>query len=170
MLIKINSFKKIDRIKLMDIYSEGNIENIDYFYSDMSDKNEALKRIEDNFLNYIKENFFKNIRNKYMILEVDGIWVSALRLYYVEDGLYYIEALETHPEYRKKGYGAKLLLQVLDLLKETGGFKICDCIRKENIASLATHKKCGFEIVSEKGYDYLQKESDERSYGMEYTY
>ena len=79
----------------------------------------------------------------------------------------YIEALETHPEYRKKGYGAKLLLQVLDLLKETGGFKICDCIRKENIASLDNHKKCGFEIVSEKGYDYLQKESDERSYVME---
>ena len=105
-----------------------------------------------------------------MILEINGIWVSALRLNYIEHGLYYIEALETHPEYRKKGFAVKLLSEVLDLLKQQGNYKICSCVSHKNIPSLKTHQKCGFAIVNDAGYDYLQKKTDDECYGMQFSY
>lgn len=105
-----------------------------------------------------------------MILAVEGVWVSALRLYFVKDGFCYIEALETHPDYRKRGYAAQLLFSVINVLKDEGSFMLCGCVHKRNTASLATHKKCGFKIVSDNGYDYLRKEADERHFGMQYEY
>lgn len=171
MLLQIDSFSQIDGKKLMDIYREGNEENIDYFYPDMSDQVKALELVENSFLNYIQTDFLsKGSKNRYMVLETNGIWMSALRLYFVEDGLYYIEALETHPDYRKRGYAAKLLSEVVALLKESGPFRLCDCVSKKNVPSLATHKKCGFQIARDPGYDYLQNEVSEHCYGMEYAY
>lgn len=47
---------------------------------------------------------------------------------------------------------------------------LCDCVSKRNIPSLKTHEKCGFKIVSDNGYDYLEKESNEYCFGLEYRY
>lgn len=170
MLLQIDTFDKLDGRKLMDLYCEGNEENVEYFYPDMSDKNAALQKVENDFLEFLKTRFFCDRRNRYMILEINGIWVSALRLNYIEDGLYYIEALETHPEYRKYGFAAKLLSEVLDLMKQQGRYKICSCVGHNNIPSLKTHQKCGFSIVSDVGYDYLQKKTDDECYGMQLSY
>ncbi len=41
---------------------------------------------------------------------------------------------------------------------------------KKNTASLKTHEKCGFKIVSDKGYDYLSNEESDRDYSLEYNY
>lgn len=167
-LIKITDCVGLDEKKLMHIYSEGNLENTDYFYPDISDKVEAVKKVEKDFCNYIKTEFL-NGKNAYYVLEADGIWVSALRLNFIEDGFYYIEALETSPQHRRKGYAAKLLNAVTAELKETrGNFKVFDCVSKKNAASIGAHKKCGFKIESENGYDYLQKEYDDHCYGLMY--
>ena len=170
MIIEINSFDQVDRRKLMDVYRESNIENTDYFYPDISDKDEALQKVECDYLNYIENDFLADRKNQYMVLERDGIWVCALRLYRVDDRLYFIEALETRPEHRRKGYGAQLLAGVIDLLKSQGTYTIRDCVDKKNTASLLTHQKVGFVIYSDEGYDYLQNETDSGSYGMEFTY
>lgn len=169
MIMPIRFLHKIDEKKLMNIYRESNEENTDYFYPNITDKHEALQRVEHDFLHFIQNDFFsENKQNQYMVLVIDDIWVSALRLYFIKDGFYYIEALETHPEYRKKGYATELLLGVIDRLKEKEHFTLCDCVSKKNIASLATHKKCGFKIASDKGYDYLQNEIDENCVSMQY--
>ena len=169
MLIEIRGWNQIDERKLMDIYHEGNIENIAYFYPDAVNRDEAFRKIEHDFLEYIKNEFLDD-RNRYMVLEYEGLWVSALRLYCVKDRFYYIEALETHPDHRKKGHASRLLSGVLDELKKQGPFTVCDCVDKRNTASLATHLKCGFVIADDAGYDYLQGTSDERYYGMRFTY
>ena len=44
------------------------------------------------------------------------------------------------------------------------------CVGKKNAASLKTHEKCGFRIVSEQGCDYLHREADDRDFGLEYRY
>lgn len=163
-LIKITDCGELDEKKLMHIYSEGNLENTDYFYPDIEDKREAVKRVEKDFCNYIKTEFL-NGKNAYYVLEAEGEWVSALRLYLLEDNFYYLEALETSPERRRKGYASRLLTSVTE---ELNGAKICDCVSKKNAASLGAHKKCGFKIVSENGYDYLQKEYDDHCYGLMY--
>ena len=170
MIIEINTFGQVNGRKLMDVYRDSNIENTGYFYPDVPDKDEALQKVECDYLNYIENDFLADSKNRYMILEHDGIWVCALRLYCVDERLYFIEALETRPEYRRKGYGAQLLAGVTDLLKRQGAYTIRDCVDKKNTASLLTHQKVGFVICSDEGYDYLQNETDNGSYGMQFTY
>ena len=168
MLLRISRFDDLDERKLMDIYSESNFENTDYFFPDMRDKKEAVRRVEEGFLGFLKDEFFSQSGSEYWVLESDGVWVSALRLSRIEKGLYYLEALETRPDCRRQGHAARLLDGVIDELKKAGPFRICDCISKRNTASIRTHEKCGFSIVSEAGYDYLLNESDDHDYGLEY--
>ena len=84
--------------------------------------------------------------------------------------MYYLEALETPPELRGKGYATKLLSGVLEAMKQEGPFRLCDCVSKRNAASLRTHEKCGFWIVSDEGYDYLNEETNDHDYGLEFCY
>ncbi len=170
MILEINTFDQVDERKLMDVYQESNTENTHYFYPDLSNQDEALQKVECDYLSYIENDFLANRKNRYMILEHDGIWVCALRLYCVNDKLYYIEALETHPAYRRKGYATQLLAGMINLLKERGAYTIRDCVDKKNTASLVTHQKAGFMIYSSEGYDYLQHETDNESYGLQFTY
>lgn len=170
MLLKIMRYSDLDERKLMDIYCESNYENTDYFFPDEPDKEKAVRDVESGFLNFLKTEFFTNDGNAYWILEENGVWVSALRLNLIEDGLYYLEALETPPKCRKNGYATQLLEGVIEKLKENGSFRICDCVSKKNKASIRVHEKCGFSIVSESGFDYLQNESDDRDYGFEYSF
>ena len=113
---------------------------------------------------------FSSEGKAYVIYESENIWLSALRLYRLQEGFYYIEALETHPQYRRKGYDARLLVGLVDVLKEQGSFRLCDCVGKKNFASLSVHKRCGFEITDEVGHDYLNDETDDRCYSLQYVY
>ena len=170
MLIIITEYQKVDTRKLMEIYSESNYDNIDYFYPEDSDKEAAVRKVEAGFLDFLNNDFFNKNDATYWVLEIDGVWVSALRTCKIQECLYYIEALETRPDYRRKGYGAKLLSSVVDSMKKNGSFRLCSCVSKKNIASLRTHEKCGFQIVSEEGYDYLSGETDNNDFGLEYCY
>ena len=170
MLHRITSFDGIDSRKLMDIYREGNLENADYFYPDEPNRPLAIQKCEADFLHFLETNFYQREGSEYWILEEENTWVSALRLNQIEDGFYYLEALETHPLFRKKGYAARLLNGVIDVLKQRGSFKICDTVSKTNEASIGTHQKCGFEIVPGAAIDYLNNETSSDSYGMQYSY
>lgn len=170
MLYKITAMDHIDKRKLMDLYYEGNLENTDYFYPEIADKKQAVEKVENRFLHYIDTEFLSSTNNVYWVLEEHAVWVSALRLYRIDENLYYIEALETHPDYRRQGYASKLLNSVIEELKKQGPFRLCDCVSKKNNASVKTHKKCGFIIISDEGFDYLRNEADERDYGMQYSY
>ena len=169
MLIKITNFKDINKRKLMDAYKESNFENTDYFFPDEKDKEKAVIKVEEGFLDFLKNNFFKKEEATYYVLEENDIWVSALRVCKVKD-LYYLEALETHPDYRKQGYGYKLLSSVIEDLKKNGSFRLCDCINKKNIPSIRTHEKCGFKIVAQEGHDYLNEDIGENNYSLEYKF
>ena len=169
-LIIITEYRKVDTRKLMEIYSESNYENTNYFYPEDSDKEAAVRKVEAGFLDYLKNDFFNKTDATYWVLEIDGVWVSALRTCKIQEGLYYIEALETRPDCRRKGYGAELLSSAADSLKKNGSFRLCSCVSKKNIASLRTHEKCDFQIVSEEGYDYLNGEADDRDFSLEYCY
>lgn len=170
MLLRITSFANLDKRKLMDIYSESNAENAAHFYPEETDKEAALRKAEAGFLHFLENDFFKWSKAACWVWEESGTWVSALRTCEIQAGSYYLEALETHPEHRKRGYGSSLLSGVLNAMKKDGPFRLCDCVSKNNAASLKTHEKCGFQIVSETGYNYLYKESDAYDFGLEYRY
>ena len=121
-------------------------------------------------MNFLKNEFFLQNEAAYWILEENGVWCSALRTCKVLNGPYYLEALETRPDFRGKGYASLLLSNVLDNLRKDGPFRICDCVSKKNTVSLKVHENCGFQIVSDNGYDYLQNEEDDHDFGLEYRY
>ena len=169
MFLELKQISDEDMKKLMGIYAESNRENIAYFYPDCKDEIDGLKKVEAGFASYLRNEFFVNAENIYCVLVKDGVWVSALRLNAVMD-FYYIEALETAPMFRRRGYGAEVLNETLRSLKQKGSFVIRDNVGKSNAASLATHKKCGFEIEHEDAVDYLNGTVEPLCYGLIYRY
>lgn len=169
MLHRITSFAGVNGRKLMDLYREGNLENAAYFHPDAPDKALALQEQEEDFLRFIQTDFFQKKGNEYWVLEEENTWVSALRLYQISEERYYIEALETHPEFRRRGYAEHLLNSVTEELKRRGPFQLWDCVGKRNEASIRTHLKCGFEIAAQSGFDYLTDEVNDQCFGMRYS-
>ena len=170
MLLRITDAREIDGRKLMDVYAESNFENTDRFFPDEKDKEAAVRMAENGFLEFLENEFLPQEGAACFVLEEDGVWVSALRVAPAGDGLYYMEALETRPDSRKRGFAERLLCAVEEELKKRGPFRLCSCVSKGNEASRRTHLKCGFKIVSEEGFDYLSGEADGLDYGMEYAF
>lgn len=127
--------------KLMDVYVEGNLENGQDLWPELT-QNEKLLRAEQAFYQYLNEDFFKTTGAVYAIWEENGAYISALRLEPYQDGLL-LEALETAPEFRKRGYAFELI----EAVKSEFPGKIYSHVGKRNIASLRTHEKCGFQRV-----------------------
>ena len=57
MLIRITEYQKIDTGKLMDVYSESNYENTDYFFPDEADKEAAVHKVEAGFSDYRRKGY-----------------------------------------------------------------------------------------------------------------
>lgn len=169
MIITIKSYSELDERRLMDLYSEGNIENAEELYPD-DDRAQAVRKVEESFLDFLKNKFFASEGSEYFVLVENGEWVSALRTSRIRNRLYYMEALETRPDMRQRGYAKKLLLEVLGELKKRGRFELYCCVSKKNEPSIRTHLAAGFAIVSENGYSYLQNSTNERTYGLGYVY
>ncbi len=167
MLIEFGKMDEQEMHRMVrEVYPEGCIENAREKYPEREDLTEAIREEEDYFVGFLKR-FMENERNQYYVWEVDGKWVSALRLTKLA-GFYYLEALETAPEHRRNGYAAKLIDEVLAMLKTHGGVTIRSNVNKSNEASLATHKKCGFRIELENGVNCLTGEERDYVYGMIY--
>ena len=119
---------------------------------------------------FFENEFYKNNIASCWIPSVCDEWNSVLRTLKVKDGFYYLEALETKPEERGKGYGCRLLSMVIVAIKKEGPYILSDNVGKHNYPSLRIHEKCGFSVVSDIGFDYIYKEEDKRQYRLEYRY
>ena len=139
MLIVVKKRNELSFGKLMDVYCEGNLENGQENYPD-EPPHRQIALAEQDFYNYLQQVFFKTDGAAYLIWEEKGCYISALRLEPYRDGLL-LEALETVPQHRKKGYGAQLVRAALDF---AGDLRVYSHVNKRNTASLRTHEKCGF--------------------------
>lgn len=54
MLLQVHTLDAAARRQLMDVYSESNLENTDYFYPELTDKEAAVRRVEHDFLRYLE--------------------------------------------------------------------------------------------------------------------
>lgn len=88
--------------------------------------------------------FIANPKQLILIEDINGEWVSCLRAVETAPENWFIEAVETKPEERKKGYGMKLLLHTISYLEKLGMKEITSTILKDNFKSQALHEKCGF--------------------------
>ena len=135
MLLIAKRLEELDFSALMDIYVEGNLEKAEE-YGDG-----GLLRAEREFYDYLREDFFRQQGAFYAVWTEQGSYVSALRLEPYKDG-WLLEALETAPDYRKKGYAKALMIAVLEYMDQS---IIYSHVSKRNEASLRTHYACGFQ-------------------------
>ncbi len=154
-----------------NVYSEGCLEKAMDSFADeekptLEEFEAVVEKEVENFVEFLR-GFFAVKDNRYYVLEADGVPVSAARLSKIED-FYYLEALETAPSHRRKGYASRLLKDITAAYGENGSVDIRDCVMKDNAPSLATHKKCGFTIAQENGICYLYDTVSEYQYGMRY--
>lgn len=142
MLILAKTIDALSFEDLMEIYIEGNREHGAELWPEKSEQ-EQLELSKQAFRCYLEADFFSKPGAVYAVWEAGGKYVSALRLEPNRDGLL-MEALETIPAQRQKGYAAALIQAVQDWLGKQGTVKIYSHVSKRNAASLATHARCGF--------------------------
>lgn len=146
MLVIAKSFKDLRFGELMQVYEQSNLEaaaeyrNLPAMF--------ALQLAEQDFRQYLQEVFFRTPGAFCCIWEKNGRYVSALRLEPYRDGLL-LAALETVPAFQKRGYASILIRAVQQHLAVSGGAKIYSHVNKQNTASLRTHEKCGFRVISD---------------------
>ena len=145
----------------MEIYSESTGENAALFYPN-EEPGVALTMAEQAFGDYLREDFFKVQNAFYGIWMEDDFWISALRLEPFRDGLL-LEALETHPEHRGKGYAKKLVKAVL----QDVSLPVYSHVLKDNLASLAVHRACGFQIHKDCAV-YVDGSVSHKAYTLRY--
>ena len=139
MLILIRTMKELNFGQLMAVYEQSNRENGREFWPELPEGQQMLGAEQD-FYQYLRESFFATEGAFYAIWAEKGNYVSALRLEPYQDGLL-LEALETAPNHRRKGYAAALIRAVLELPEIS---KVYAHVHKKNTASLCTHESCGF--------------------------
>ena len=144
MLILARRMADIDFSNLMEVYIEGNRENGDDQYPDLSE-GQKLLQAEQDFYRFLTDVFFRTTGAVYAVWEEKGQYISALRLEPYRDGLL-LEALETRPDMRRMGYGEKLICAVLAHFPDR---RIYSHVGKRNAASLKIHEKCGFRRISD---------------------
>ena len=144
MLLVFDSLQQLNFTALMALYEEGNRENGEDLYPQLP-SGQQLLRAEQDFYAYLREGFFTQDGDLYCIWEENGVYVSALRLESYGDGLL-LEALETHPCYRRRGYARQLIQAVLEHFRPE---KLYSHISHRNGASIGVHLQCGFRKIAD---------------------
>lgn len=148
---KINNLSQKDIEQWFDVLNHGLEEDRGY---DLLDPNiESIRAgIKKDYINYLKncgnnQNFYA-----YYILRDDGTIVSVCRIVII-DGKYYLEGLETHRDYYRKGFASKLLNKVFFMLKRDNIETIYSIVRNHNYKSLKFHYKNGFSVENKDDVD-----------------
>lgn len=100
--------------------------------------------ISDSFYRDIYD-FFEGKDSIYALWVPDNVYASAVRVERYRDG-FLISGLETVPSMRQRGYAKALLSEVLQHLECE---RIYSHVERDNQASLAVHKFCGFEKIKD---------------------
>ena len=138
MLKIIKSMKEFPFAKVMEVYAESNAASArDQF--PWESEAQGLYRAEMEFYQYLRHDFFTMGDSFYALWMEKGRPVSAVRFERWKDG-FLLEGLETHPDYRGRGYGTKVMEAALAEIREP----VYAHVKKDNIASLRVHEKCGF--------------------------
>ena len=90
--------------------------------------------------------YYDNKKFQMLAIEYDGTLIGYTSLLEQAPGIA-SEGVEIYPPYRRQGFAYSALRQLLE--QATAYHTITAQIRKSNTASLALHKKLGFQITEE---------------------
>lgn len=140
MLVVVKSMDRDTIQRLLSIYSES----MECMESCFDSKKEMIEAYSS-FLN----KFVANPKQLIMVEEINHIWVSGLRAIETKTGKWFIEAVETKPEERGKGYGKELIRHTINYLSHNGMKEVSCTIGEKNVKSKHLHQGCGFISTKE---------------------
>lgn len=145
----LHSFDNVNENEFLEVYRESSLENAPNWYQELSPK-DALARYESEYLDYMRTTFWDE-GGLLAILSDENVYCSALRLYPLDgNNRFFVEALETRPDRRRKGYGSLLFHLLIERMEiEFGNITLVSNPHKKNIASIATHLSAGFVRTAE---------------------
>jgi len=145
---QIFELKNSDIEQWFDVLNHGLVEDRG-FSLDYSNIEEIRANIKKDYIEYLmKCSIDENLQAYYVLRNEQDNIVAVCRVVF-DKGEYYLEGLETHRNYYRKGYATKLLLKVLNEIKRNNILKLYSIVRNHNIKSLNFHKKHGFMVVME---------------------
>jgi L-phenylalanine/L-methionine N-acetyltransferase len=99
---------------------------------------------------------------KYIFMDENGTSIGMFKLYpwtYRASHIAYLGGLAIHPAYAGKGFGLKMMQEIIDLANQQDYKRIELSVATENLGAIKLYKKVGFE---EEGimrkYTYLKSE------------
>lgn len=144
MLLQVTTVDNNSLELLFSVYEES--------MKDLQSRYASLEDMKASYADFLNE--FLSIPNQYVLVEAaEGQWVSGLRAIETESGCWFLEAVETMPEERRKGHGRRLLLHTLDFLKSRGMQQAFCQISKNNIKSQKLHISSGFIPTEDPSID-----------------
>ena len=166
MLRIATSISELNFGKLMCVYEESNRVNVLELYSGM-DRNLAALNAEQDFYQYLNEIFFCT-KGAVCAIWVEGErYVSALRFEPYQDG-FLLEALETAPDDRGRGYATALIHAACSWITAQGCCKIYSHVSKDNTPSLKVHAACGFQLILDYA-EYIDGTLKDTAYTLCFT-
>ena len=115
--------------------------------------------IEQEDLQVYVRDFGKKSDDHCLVAECDGeivgaVWVRIMDDYGHIDNNTPSLAISLYKDYRNRGVGTRLLLQMLDLLRQKGYRNVSLSVQKANYA-FQMYKKAGFEVIADRGDEVL---------------
>ena len=122
MLLVFTGAEGLDGEAFSGVYRGSALENCRGMYPQEPDGDRALARYEADHLAYMAGPFWEEGGVLLVLAGEDGRYLAAVRLYPgTGEGCWQMEALETRPGERRKGYGLELLRQTQGWLERAGG-------------------------------------------------
>jgi L-phenylalanine/L-methionine N-acetyltransferase len=110
---------------------------------------------------YIFDKLLEN-EIKYIFMDENGTSVGMFKLYpltYRASHIAYLGGLAIHPTYAGKGFGLKMMQEIIDFANKQGYKRIELSAATENLGAIKLYKKVGFEEEGiMKKYTYLKRE------------
>ena len=145
MVTYIQKIRNCNVAELFSVYSQSLETDRAMRYSDL-DSNEGFQLASQDFYQYLSHVFFRTSGAVLAVYSSEGKYMSALRMEPYKDG-YLLSGLETAPEFRRKGFGLRLVRDVILHCTEAGIRVLYSHIHKENVASRNLHISAGFSVI-----------------------
>lgn len=146
MLKVLDRLQDVDFAQLKIVYSESIATAAKCDYPELT-PNLQLINAEQDFYAFISL-FFTFPKARIYVLTKNDAYLSAMRMEAYQDGLL-MEALETAAEHRRCGLAKELIKCAILCLSSEGHGKLYSHVAKDNLPSLAVHRKCGFRKIAD---------------------
>jgi GNAT superfamily N-acetyltransferase len=123
-------------------------------YKHLNEEDQTL--VEDAELKALWEEILEDPGQHYLVAEVDGKLVSSCVMVVIKNltrgasPYALIENVVTHPDYRNKGIGTRLLKKAQEIAKEKGCYKVMLLTGRKR--AIPFYEKAGFERKSKTGF------------------